>query len=132
MSRWTAKLKALLKAERQSFLAGGRDVVETTRQSILSLEARAGAALLAVFFPLSLAQCPPEAPYSFDPGPAFAGGTALFVIPAKTGPRLRGGDGAAPPWEARSEPQCTGRRSPTAGPAGRPSAEANVRGQSHR
>ena len=65
--RWLS----FLRRERRWFLAGGRDVYETTRRSFFSLEARAGAALFGGFFFLSLAQAPVPAHFFFDPGPAF-------------------------------------------------------------
>lgn len=82
MTRLWARLRDLLHRERRSFLAGGRDVVETTRQSFLSLEARAGAALFTALWAWSLVRVPALPPYPFDPGPAFArlGADAVFSM----------------------------------------------------
>lgn len=71
-SRLWQRLRALLQMERRSILAGGRDVYETTRRSLLSLEARAGALLFAALWVLSQLQSPVLHPYPFDPGPAYA------------------------------------------------------------
>lgn len=68
---WSALLH-FFRQERERFLAGGWEVVETTRRSLLSLEARIGAGLFAALYLLSRWQSPVPAPYPFPVGPAFA------------------------------------------------------------
>ena len=69
--RWI-RLLAWVRRERRWFVAGGLDVVETTRRSVLSVEGRIGMALFAGLCLVSPLQAPAPRPFPFDPGPAFA------------------------------------------------------------